>query len=893
MIRRISTSATSVIAYEDNFGRIHFRPMQETARLAEVFRGIQTKLIRREIATQDPLAQLVLALVGFEAIVIQEDLVKALIAAPDAYRFGRNLVVEWKREDKRQDRRFLSTITASCIKALPKAPIGELAAKEAIAAAVTSAFPNKDVGNDELFRAATAWAYESLPGVLIGHVTGLAPLCALSRTTLARHVSGQALTIEDDMSSVASEVIGEGMDRFFQQCATTGSAWAIAELEEACTRKRNVPRHHNKRNMLLHCQLLSRKLGEADSLSALLVAWAADLIESGTQTKPDIHPGTIHKYVRYIAMQLHLKVKADDILEWSRENYEECYRSIVTDAPAGKQGNTASALSSWHAFLVRWFDVPPLKISLHKDAAEPLPAANVIWPHEKRRIVEWLNDAAGDERLVGQLKVAIEIAWGSRIRANELFRTRLRNVRIYPDILEIEVAPMIRDGKPKSKSGLRVLTYKDPDAQAVIRTWIMRRKSEGALSSDFLFGDPHQPEKLYRLGSLYTTLNLLSKTASGDPTVSLHTWGHTWISVALENALCSTPEADIDPLDSIATEAGHLSGITSARHYAHLFEGPLRHHLNLNLRSVPLSSRIASTWSSVSPVALRQRTFVQRLPAQSIYWDSILDKPIAMDLPSADAGISLSVPTSPLNFRQRKRATLEDVIRAIQDIARGMDKGTVALRSRRTEEWVTSLHGCMHTILSRIVHMPKQQYGSDAALQDRIASVLQSPRNAIDFSRINQEKFAGIRKMLSHMDADEARMFVSTWESCYSGSFINLMDGHAAVRLFTQLATADVPRDQLVLSIATSDVEHPDGMALTHESVLQRAFQTAYKTNALVEYKAPRRGRPARYLMWSSSTLVEQQRPASAALSIAGYNALIFALSTFLELANSGTENDE
>lgn len=63
--------------------------------------------------------------------------------------------------------------------------------------------------------------------------------------------------------------------------------------------------------MLLQCQRLSRRLGEADSLSALLVAWAADLVESGTQTKPDIHPGTVRKYVRYIAMQLNGRKVAD------------------------------------------------------------------------------------------------------------------------------------------------------------------------------------------------------------------------------------------------------------------------------------------------------------------------------------------------------------------------------------------------------------------------------------------------------------------------------------------------------------------------------------------------------------------------------------------------------
>lgn len=893
MIRRISFPATSVIGYQDNVGRIHFRPTADTSRLAESFRGLQAKLLRREITTGNLLAELALALVAFEAVVTQDDLVKAIDAASNSYRHDGRLAIEWKREDKRQDRRFVSSLTGACIEALPSTPPTELAAKEAIAAAATLAFPNSAIATDELFRAATSWAYESLPGVLLGHVTGLAPFCALPRSVFARHATGLALAVTDDLDSIASEVIGEALDRFFQQCATTGSAWVITELEQACTRKRNVPRHLNKRDMLLQCQLLSRKIGEADSLSALLVAWAADLIESGTQTKPDIHPGTVHKYVRYIAMQLHLNVKADDILEWSHEDFETCYRTIVASAPAGKQGNTASALSSWHAFLVRWLDVPPLRIRLHKDAAEPLPAANVIWSHEKLRIAEWLQTETGDERLLGQVKVAVEIAWGGRIRANELFHTRLHNLRIYPDLVEIEVAPMIRDGKPKSKSGLRVLTYKDPDAQVVIRAWHMRRQAEGALSSDFLFGDPHQPEKIYRLGSLYTTLNQLSKATTGDPTVSLHTWGHTWISANVGDALCSSSSIDIDPLDAIATDAGHLSGVPTVRHYSHFFERALRHHIDLCLRAVELSSREASHWSGVSAVALRQRTFTQRLPAQTIYWDAILSKPLPPDIPSADLGFPTSVPASPLTFVQRKTAILEDVILAIRDIAGGIDRAAVALRCRQGEEWVTRLQSCMLTILSRIIRLPRQQYGSDAALQNSIASALQLPRNAIDFFRIDQAKFAGLRKALTRLGTERARLFAATWECCYSGAFISLMDGHVAGRLFAELASAEIPRDQVAFSIATSKGTHPDGAALAHESVLQLAFRKTYKTSALIEYKAPRRGRPARYLMWSSTTLGEQQAPASAALSITGYNALMFALSTFLELTNREAEKDE
>jgi hypothetical protein len=878
-----------VLAYQDASARIHFRPTPETGRLAEGFRILQARFLRLEITPADPVVKLAMALALLEAILSPRELIKAIVASSQAYRHENHLVIEWTRDDMRRDRRYLSPITALCIESLAGIAVTEANARDAIAAAAALVFPKSATSVDELFRAAVSWAYESLPGALLGHVTGLAPFAAVSRSTLARQATGLALAAPhtpDGHEDIADQVAGEAMDAFFQLRPHGGSAWLIAKLEEACTHDRNVAPYLNKRSMLLECQLLARRLDEADSMSALLVGWAADLVESGTRAEENLHPGTIHKYVRHIAMPLHTRVNGEEILEWKAEEFQECYSSIIGSAKPGNQGNTASALASWHAFLVRWLDVPMLRKRLHEDVAEPLPAANVIWPHERQRIHEWLAMAAGDERLLGQVSVATRIAGGGRIRARELFHTRLHNVRFYPNVVEVEVAPMIRDGKTKSPSGRRVLVYQDPDTQAVLRAWHARRIAEGALSTDFLFGDPHRPAKIYRLGSFYSMLNRLSKAATGDRTVSLHTWGHAWISTAVETALLNVPAPDVDPLDVIATQAGHLSGITSIRHYSHHFERPLRHHIDQCLQAIPLSSGHAAFWSGVSRVALRQRSFSRQMPAQITYWDAIMGRALDKNVPHAETGISCHSPASPLAPNDQRMVTIDDVILATCDTAAGMDKATVALRSRQGEEWVGKLHNAMLAVLLRVTHLPRRSSGQLHAVRDAIVMAIHDAHRGFDFTRIDQPKYSPIRVALRRMPKDRARELAFAWADCYSGPYISLIDPHAAGRLFDKLANIGVQRDRLALSIATSAGSSPDGAALAHESILQLAFLKAYQTHALVEYKLPRRGRPARYLIWSSSALDEHKTPAVAALSISGYNSLMFALTVYFELNN-------
>lgn len=903
MAMRVQPSSAAIHAYKDEFGRVHLRPTPVTSQWAVEFRDIRCKFLEGKIVPLSPLATLALALILLDGIVSRDDHLAALCGTSTAYRFQGQAAVEWRKSDGRIDRRLLSPITTLFLSSTGSLPVEKAQALEAIDEAAAIIYPNATDPVARLYLRATAWASESLPGVLSTHVLGLAPMAASPRATLARLETGLACKDKTASSAdkrLATEVVAAGLEIFHTSSINQGSAWAIAELEEACRYDKNLTAAENKRQMLWDCQKLLTRAEDADSISGLLLAWGADLIESGTPGKAKISPKTIHKYVRGGAKNLHAVLGCEDFLNWTATEFFTAYSRIIETSPSGSRKSTRSALASWHAFLHHWLGVPALGRRLHKGVPAGIPSTELIWPHEVDRIHQWLgapraiegksepdhastHHGIDDDRLAGQLRVAAHLLAGGRLRANELFHLRLRNLRCYesPLLVEVEISPMLRDGTLKTPSSKRVLAYSDPDAIKTILDWQARRFSERALSSDYLFGDPHQPKQIYRLGKLYVLLNLLTRATTGSRHASLHTWGHSWASAAVAHAFITPSDGDLEPLDKIATDMGHLSAATTLQHYVHRFEHGLRHHLDLEIREVEMSSRVAERWSGVKATTLRQRVFASKAAAGHTFWEAIAARAGAVKLENSSAGISFSSPSSPIAESLGDEASYELIVLALADIAAGLDQLTVARRCRRSPEWIDGLTRAASQALLLLRDTRLERCRTIDSRFFVLGDALRDYKLSLDFTRSRQEKFRSARTRLKAMTPEETRTAVSAWQSSYTRKYLSLEDPEVAERLFATLATLDVPAQCLALSIST---ESQNKTARQRESLLQLSFQRAFACNPLVDEKHPRRGRPRDYLLWSSRPLVESRDPPGASVSLAGFNALMFASSVFLIL---------
>jgi len=930
MIKRVKPPAAAVDAFVDELGRVHFRPTLTTSAWAKDFTEIQARFLRGQIVVTNPVARLALALIALEAVIPQDDLERALLACAHPYRYSNCAVIEWKSADGRWERRFLSSFTTLLL--TPKT-VQEISGQKiggAITEAACAAFPHSADPLRHLCLRATAWASEFLPGTLAAHVLRLAPMAALPTSALVRRQTGLALVNPDKTSAdrtLARTVVGGALELFHYMVTDKGSAWAIVELEEACCHTSNLARAEDKNAMLGECRSLLLRLADADSISALLLAWAADLIESGTRGEPDISPKTIHKYVRAVARALHAELGGKDFLNWDAESFAAAYTRIIAAALSGNRKSVRSGLSSWHSFLMRWLDAPPLGKRLHESIEESVPAAEVVWPREANRILAWLEQTrtaidpkglvdttyhgenasdthavesrpgdiatttATDERLVEQLIVAFHLISGARLRASELLHLRIHSLRFYDHspIIEVEIAPMLRDGKLKSGSSKRVLKYSEPHVCAVLRQWHNRRIQEGALNRDFLFGDPYHPDRVYRLGALYSEINHLTRVATGSRDASLHSWGHAWASLAIEREFTSDSKVDIEPLDLIATAMGQLSSATTLKHYTHLYEPGLRHHLDKLLGRSNLNSKVIGVWTGLKATTLRQRAFIAGKSWSEYAHLAISDCARQVELPCVSTGLSLCEPESPLAGCLKDDTTYELVLVALADIARGLGRAVVASRCRRSPAWIDCICLAANEALLRLRFTVLCNADGRTARYQTLVASLSQPLPGLDFSRIDQAKFHSVRRNLSSLPKSEVSRLISAWESSFGGNYLNLADPVAAEVLFRGLHMLGVPDHCLALSIS-NDLDDPLKPELIREAALQICFRNAYSRDALVEYKRPRRGRPEDYLIWMSSPINESEIPAPAAASITGFNALMLAMSIFHRMEESPWE---
>lgn len=140
-----------------------------------------------------------------------------------------------------------------------------------------------------------------------------------------------------------------------------------------------------------------------------MIAWAIDLIESGSIQQPNSPKKTLSTYLHKALEPLFLALshlpKSDD--GWDIDDLDNLYRSLISAEPPGSQKTMASALSNFHHFLQTWLDVPPLRNSLRADLPLAEVKAIVVWPHQIDRALSWVDLVTDDARLT----TAVHLAW--------------------------------------------------------------------------------------------------------------------------------------------------------------------------------------------------------------------------------------------------------------------------------------------------------------------------------------------------------------------------------------------------------------------------------------------------------------------------------------------------
>lgn len=811
------------------------------------------------------------------------------------------LALQWSpKNSARIERRLLSPLS---LQAWPSSPLS---------ASASTAVPAHDLKQDlDVFLKESAayraekepcaqleidclcWWHEVLPPSLFSHTNGLTVLSALPRSAWGRLDTGMVPTALGQVEAVDTDIgaTGELLDAALQsQSEDRGSH--VLQLALDCLSEKHSPIDGvNKRAWAQRMLDLQGRALAAGPCTALLLGWVADLCENGTIQQSNPADTTIEHYTRRALLPLHgalaPMLRDASFLDWSPTRLAAIYEGLIGSQSRGNQGTMRSALACFHDFLVRHFDIDPLHRPLRSDESEIVPHAQVVWPHEVARAIDW-SDLHPDRQLAGAAALIIAVASEAPVRSQELLRVRIRSVRLSADsrgrYAEIEIARDARSGRLKTPSSQRRLTLRDPATLERLQAWLNLRQQQGATADAHLFGDPNRSTDRYRPGATITFVHRLLKATTGDPHVRLHSLRHTAITRAMAEIWRSSSCTDINPIEVLAAHAGHATPITTLATYAHCPEAGIRLWLDVGLAElIELNHREVAAATGLKPDAVRARASRHGLAISELGWRLIraLKVPTRFEC-AQDAFTWKSAVPPEVEARAQGEVGFDVVLAVLCDrLIHGIPQATLAQRHGLSvamlERWENDL-ARYATQRAHTIHPRKfcaQARDVVPGLQTALAML------DIDLPRLQQPKFQQLIQGLSR--GQEERLLqesITSWERCHLGVHISLEDGHQALDLLRLLSACGVDGHALRLRFQ-NPADQSDGQRRLMRQLAIDAFEAAYGVQPRTTQMQFSPTRPAVYLQWDSPTAPGREAGAAGG-SVAGLNACMLALKAFL-----------
>ena len=427
---------------------------------------------------------------------------------------------------------------------------------------------------------------------------------------------------------------------------------------------------------------------------------------------------------------------------------------------------------------------------------------------------------------MAQLGAALEIVGNAPVRIGELLVLRIGNVLDEGDHLVVEIARELRDGREKSREGRRRVTVRDITAMAIVRTWLARRAAELATHEDYLFGQPDRPTELAHSGRMYFWLNQLLKTVTGDESISLHAFRHSYASQRLAAILLQENDDEVNPLDRLANEAGHIGGHVTAVHYCHIYEPGLRHSIDVALERLPLDYVGTSAWTGVAPETLRQRA--SRATRRGgftaeILRTSLTDVALRIPLSAISDSIAMTVPANPLPPPQSHALTYAQVVGVLREIAAGLSTQQVGLRHAVPHQQVVRIVEAVGDFAER--HGKRTPSMLDA-LSHGMQALLESSGRLLgmrpDFARLSQRRWLQLTDVMGKIEFLRLQRATSYWERAVDDQHLAVRPGSEWESFMGLLADSGINRSLMSLHWSSTDQrqsEISDALARAQETV--------------------------------------------------------------------------
>lgn len=871
--------------------RIHFIHHADMGTADQRFAYLQKFILDEGLRQLDDSSLVLGCLLAFDGLCTDSDLRGAYAACANAIRWQDAVRIDWL-DEPRINARNLSSLTAMAIKRVQTLDSFEQAQAKLLLQLGNT--PLQQAASDHsqslwdlLLRDGLSWCQATLPPVLFGHVSQATSMSALPRTALAREMSRLALSPEIAESSNEAEATDTVYAQAFEAALLgrptallTGGQF-IRKLIEALRPPATGSKAARRSAVLDQLKLLSAQIDQADEVSALLYLFALSLVENGTRRKSELAPTTPYDYIQSFAQDFHAAASGTRLTDMDPEAYAQIFTGLLNSGRS-LQSYRLVGLKAFHQFLRAWWNVPRLPSDVFKIEIDAPVAANMVWPHEIVRIGRWLSGMEAT-RFIRQLHCTFLIASNAMVRIRELQVLRLMNVIDEEEYLTIEIAREIRDGREKTSEGRRRVFIRDPRAVEQIRTWLAQRLQEQARPSDYLFGDPSDPSRLADAGKMYYWLNRLLKCATGDDSISLHSVRHSIASSRLASILESDDEHEINPLDILANEAGHVGGHVTAVNYCHLFESGLRRALDAGLIHLLHDYDAVSAWSGIASATLRQRVRRAKTDSNraSTLAGALKEAAGKLLLPDASAGCALDEPVNPLKLLRFKALSYAQVLGILSDVAQGLSISQASLRQDMREELVIQA-------IEQVGEFADRHGSPGLKLSDFLTLGAKSLRDASgellglrpDFPRTSHHRWSLLARAIQRCETNVLTGAAQYWLRTLTGTHLAVRSGADWDQFITLLSQAEINTSLLALKFVRSAAH--DSSVETAVALAQATIRLHFGRSAREFAQAYRAGRPPIWLViGSDAALLDKDGSAN---SIAGLHCCMLAAHVWLSL---------
>jgi len=824
------------------------------------FENFQQTLLTIELPGHE---HLLLSLFAFDGLRVS-DFKRAILSKPKRYE-GEKIGLGWVDESGRQQRIQLGSLSLKLLSQTEWTLVQELSLNylvEHYGNSETVGLTLQMFTSDQF-----TWFSEIASGPLVDHFQGVIPMTALSDDCYARLITKQALVLETEADvSMHEETLYRSLEGWLEPQGDDQNPFLVNKIVKMCGSARVDDRQGSKARLLEQCQITLSDAMDAGPLTSLILAWVCHLILNGTERHPNIAFNTLRNYVSVLAEPIFFALRFEKIEKWELSKFEEFYDELMSKVASGSQKNMASAIKSWHHFLVGWLDVPPLRKQYHDEIPVSIPLANVLWAHEYELIQTWLTGSSIDSRLKLYLKAMFSIAFRKRFRINELLKLRVEDVQIFSDVLQINV----RGTKsPSSKRRIEVELGECPEFEALV----LYRQNEHASFGEYLFGDPNRIGKIYSLSKLFTCASHLLKSATGDPSIRFHSLSHTVVSSELISPLVGGADSLTNSLHQLGADFAHYSILTSCSEYMHRFENSVRMVIDRAISDLKISYQIAERWSGKTSSALRKQASRYHSNNQVVKWQAILFSTCKFDINAVSDSYKVIEASPPQFLKNESVITLSNIICVFADLQKNYPLEVIALRQYLTRENINSLLLIAKKILCDCSNS-KVDFSHSKEL------VVRELQNS-DWLWFAKALFTQYQSIIKTVQINylSCRSGIEAWQRLIQNGYLSLTDQVSADKLLKLLAMLEIPGNHLAIA-------HTNECNREYLRMLQACIFEYFHLTVPSFVVCKRGGRPSVYLLFSSQRIKTSAIPASAALSNSGLNAILFSMAVLLELEN-------